>query len=71
MNAEQTEKCMFVNGNLSATMRAADVGVDRLRYRMDGAEEFVDILYANRWTKSVCVTGDSLKAIMQDILNRV
>ena len=52
-------------------MRAADVGVDRLRYRMDGAEEFVDILYANRWTKSVCVTGDSLKAIMQDILNRM
>ena len=71
MNAEQHEKMMFVNGNLSTTFRAMDVGVDRLQYRMDGAEEFVLVTYANRWTRRVCVTGDSLRAITQDVLKAV
>ena len=71
MNAEQFEKSAFVNGNLSATVREMGVGVQRLRYRMDGAEEFVDVLFTNNYVKRVCVTGDSPKAIALDVLRRV
>jgi hypothetical protein len=52
-------------------MRTADLDIHRVRYRVDGAEEFVDVVFDNRYTKTACVTGDSMKAIMADVLKVV
>lgn len=71
MNEVQQDKCAWVNGYLSATLREADLDVWRLRYRVDGAEEFVDVIFENRYTKRACVTGDSKKAIIRDVLKVV
>ena len=71
MTSEQLEKCAWVNGYLNAAMRTADLDVHRVRYRVDGAEEFVDVVFDNRYTKTTCVTGDSCKAIMADVLKVV
>lgn len=71
MNEVQQEKCAWVNGYLSATLREAGLDVWRLRYRVSGAEEFVDVLFNNHYMKQVCVTGDSMKAIMADVLKVV
>lgn len=71
MNDVQQEKCAWVNGYLSATLREADLDVWRLRYRVDGAEEFVDVLFSNNYVKQVRVTGDSKKAIIADVLKVV
>ena len=71
MNAEQMEKAAWVNGYWSAACREMGLGVRRLRYRVDGAEEHVDILFDNGYTKTACVTGDSPKAIALDTLQRI
>ena len=71
MNEIQQEKCAWVNGYLSSTLREADLDVWRLRYRVDGAEEFVDVLFSNNYVKQVRVTGDSKKAIIADVLKVV
>lgn len=71
MNEVQMEKCAWVNGYLSATLREADLDVWRLRYRISGAQEFVDVLFSNNYVKQVCVTGDSKKAIIADVLKVV
>ena len=71
MNEVQQEKCVWVNGYLSSTLREADLDVWRLRYRISGAEEFVDVVFDNRYTKTTCVTGDSKKAIIADVLKVV
>ena len=71
MNDVQKEKCAWVNGYLSSTLREADLDVWRLRYRVDGAQEFVDVIFENHYMKQVCVTGDSKKAIIADVLKVV
>lgn len=71
MTPEQQEKCAWVNGYLNAALRTADLDVHRVRYRVDGPEEFVDVVFDNRYTKTACVTGDSLKGIMADVLKIV
>lgn len=71
MNDVQQEKCVWVNGYLSATLANANLDVRRVRYSVDGAEERVTIIFDNGYTKRVNVTGDSMKAIMADVLKVV
>lgn len=71
MNEVQTEKMVFANGELNALLRAMDVDVHRCRFCLEGSEEFVDVLFDNGCVKRVCVTGDSLKAVVLDVLKRV
>lgn len=71
MTPEQQEKCTWVNGYLSSTLREGGMNVQRLRYRIDGVEEFVDVIFSNNYVKRVCVTGDSCRAIIQDVLKAV
>lgn len=71
MNDVQQEKCAWVNGYLSATLANADLDVRRVRYSVDGPEERVTVIFDNGYTKRVNVTGDSMKAIMADVLKVV
>ena len=71
MTSEQLEKCVWVNGYLSAALANADIDVRRVRYTVDGAEERVTVIFDNGYTKRVNVTGDSCKAIMADVLKVV
>lgn len=71
MNEVQQEKCVWVNGYLSAALANANLDVRRVRYTVDGAEERVTVIFDNGYTKRVKVTGDSCKAIMADVLKVV
>ena len=71
MNEIQQEKCVWVNGYLSAALANANLDVRRVRYTVDGAEERVTVIFDNGYTKRVEVTGDSCKAIMADVLKVV
>lgn len=71
MTEEQMEKCAWTNGYLNAALRTANLDINRVRYRVDGPEEFVDVMFDNRYVKTACVTGDSMKAIMADVLKIV
>lgn len=42
--------------------------IDRLIYKTENDEEYVDIKYKNGCVKRVCVTGDSELAIIQDVI---
>ena len=71
MNDVQQEKCVWVNGYLSACLANTNLDVRRVRYTVDGAEERVTVIFDNGYTKSVNVTGDSCKAILADVLKVV
>lgn len=61
-------KMMFVEGALMICMQEANLGVASLKYYIDGAEETVDITFKNGCSKTVSVTGDSLAAIIMDVV---
>ena len=61
-------KRQFVTRELSRAVAAAHEGVERLEYRYcEDGEETVTIRCANGYSK-VCVTADSLHAVMVDVL---
>ncbi|BAK99186.1 hypothetical protein OBV_19880 [Oscillibacter valericigenes Sjm18-20] len=70
MSMEQFEqKRQFVTRELSRCIAAAYEGVSRLEYKYhDGGEESVIIRFDNGYIKTENVTGDSLHAIMIDVL---
>lgn len=70
MSMEQFEqKKAFVTRELSRCVAASHEGVDRLEYEYhEGGEESVIIRFANGYIKTVNTTGDSLRAILLDVL---
>ena len=69
MDDVQQEKKDFVEGYLANAIRkATDGNVVGLAYSLYGAEEFVTIRYLNGYAINSCVTGDSLTALMEDVL---
>nr|DAP02143.1 MAG TPA: hypothetical protein [Caudoviricetes sp.] len=62
-------KRQFVMRELSRAVAAAHEVVERLEYRYcEDGEETVTIRCANGYSKAVCVTADSLHAVMVDVL---
>ena len=69
MDDVQQEKKDFVEGYLANAIRkATDGNVVGLAYSLYGAEEFVTVRYCNGYGVKSCVTGDSLVALMEDVL---
>lgn len=72
MNQVQTEKKVFVESYLAPMLVFATDGQVRFaKYRVSGAEERVEVLFADGYTKCVNVTMDSLPAIARDVLKRI
>lgn len=44
--------------------------INGMKYENDGIDEYVYIFYKNGYVKQVCVTFDSLKAMIVDIIKQ-
>ena len=72
MNEVQIEKKVFVDSYLAPLLVFATDGEIRFaKYLVSGADERVEIRFANGYTKSVNVTLDSLPALARDVLKQV
>ena len=66
------EKRLFVENELSEMLAAMSGGeVAGCGYSRMGDAEAVRVAYANGYERRVNVTGDSLKAIVVDVLDRL
>ena len=70
-NIEKQAKKDFVSQNLSPLLRRADREIYSAEYDIDSNDEFVTITYANGYKKAVCVTGDSLIALIADVIKNL
>lgn len=70
MNKEYIEKKYFVEKSLKDLLWHINNEIDRVKYEKvtPSNEEYVDIYYINNYRKRICVTADSLKAIVIDVL---
>lgn len=72
MSPEQAVKQAWVEGPLTYALKTAEcIDVRRLRYRVSGSRERVEVEFDNGYAKAVDVTGDSHKAILADVLKVV
>lgn len=64
------EKSDFIEFSLQPFIKRLDDSVESLSYEYDDgtAEEFCIIRYKNNYTRRVCITADSEKAITNDVL---
>ena len=67
---EKQAKKDFVSHYLSPLLRRADREIYSAEYEVDNNDEFVTITYANGYKKAVCITGDSLMAIVYDVIRK-
>ena len=68
----KTEKKNFVSYYLSPMLRKADNKIYSAEYDTDDSgNEFVTVTYINGYKKTVCVTGDSLIALMDDVIKKL
>lgn len=67
---EYARKGAFVEKYLSPMLAAADMQIERASYRCHIAtgEEYVDIIYIGGQKRRVCVTADSLQALILDVM---
>lgn len=67
---EYARKGAFVEKYLSPMLAAADMQIERASYRCHIAtgEEYVDIIYIGGHKRRVCVTADSLQALILDVM---
>ncbi len=67
---ETEQKTEFVKNYLSPLLRAAGVRVDNAKYRKhpESHEKIVTVTYESGFARDVCVTADSLRAIIADVL---
>ncbi len=76
--ADYRAKKAYVENELTACLKAADCGVERLgyyrRFQIKSGkmtytgEEYIDVHYASGGLRTVCVTGDSRIAMLKDVL---
>lgn len=65
-------KTFFVRKFLRPLIKAVDKDVDEVYYlKTADGEEFVNICYLNGSKRRIIVTGDSLKAIVQDVIKNI
>lgn len=68
----KTEKKNFTSYYLSPMLRKADNKIYSAEYDTDSnGNEFVTVTYINGYKKTVCVTGDSLIALMDDVIKKL
>lgn len=67
---DYARKGEFVAKYLSPMLAAADMNVETATYRchVDTHEEYVDIVYKGGHKRRVCVTADSLQALILDVM---
>lgn len=67
---EYARKGAFVEKYLSPMLAAADMRIKQAVYRCNIATgaEYVDISYIGGYKRSVCVTADSLQALILDVM---
>lgn len=62
-------KAKFVEKYLSPLLQHARLEVKKAEYvKEENQEEFVIVTYTNNYTRKICVTGDSLRAIVIDAI---
>lgn len=63
------EKTAFVEGPLDDLLHAINPHILAANYRVRGnRREFVEVVYPSIHVKKINVTGDSLKAIVEDVM---
>ena len=68
----KTEKKNFTSYYLSPMLRKADNKIYSAEYDIDNSgNEFVTVTYINGYKKTVYVTGDSLIALMGDVIKKL
>lgn len=66
---DMAEKIAFVEGPLDDLLHALDPDVLAANYEVSGdRRETVRVIYPNAYVKQVNITGDSLKAIVEDVM---
>ena len=69
MTEEQKKKAAFI-ASLAETIYDYFPEIWGIKYYVDERnEEFIHITYANNCSRSICVTADSLKALLLDLSN--
>lgn len=74
MNNDEIEtKTEFVKKHLSPLLQAADLRIHNAKYRVhpESHEEIVSVVYESGFVRDVCVTADSLRAIVDDVMAAV
>lgn len=67
---EKQRKAKFVAEKLTPLLRAMQCEISNAEYTvLDNGEEYVIITYTNGFTKRICVSADSLRAIVIDVAN--
>lgn len=66
----QKEKKDFVRSRLVSLLLGIDRDIAWAEYSVD-KEEFVKVTWKNGYSKLICVTADSLKALTMDVLRRI
>ena len=69
---EIRKKTSFIHAELELLCKKVNTNVDYLEYeKASNEEEYIIIHYNNGYTKKVCITADSFKAITMDVLKEV
>ncbi len=69
---EFKQKYFFVIGELKELLRAINPKVTATHYtHSKNGEEYVVVAFENGYNKKICVTADSLKAIVVDVLGEI
>ncbi len=67
---EKQRKEKFVKEKLTPLLRAMQCEISNAEYTvLDNGEEYVIITYKSGFTKRICVSADSLRAIVIDVAN--
>lgn len=68
MTEEQKKKEAFI-ASLAETIYDYFPEIWKIEYYVDFNEEFIRVIYTDSYSRSICVTADSLKALMSDLSN--
>ena len=68
MTKEQKKKEAFI-ASLAETIYDYFPEIWKIEYYVDFNEEFIRVIYTNNCSRCICVTADSLKALMIDLSN--
>ena len=67
---EKERKTQFVKNYFAPLLRKMQCEISDAEYTvMDNGEEYVVITYTSGFTKRICVSADSLRAIVIDVAN--
>lgn len=61
----------FVENYLQPMIKEADSTVNSVTYRKSAFDEIVDVEYIGGLSFCVCVTADSKRAIVKDVLRKI